>query len=105
MPTFEDQAHSLTVTVAEIAALRGSVDEADLLRSAQPKLVQTGHDNWDGGIDIYTLILEVPVRVYAEVEGRRSKLEKAILERVQQVVRGYGGVSIGEVVLSPILVE
>ena len=105
MPSFEDQATSLAATAAEIASLRGAIDEARLLRDAKATLVQTGHDNWDGGIDIYALMLEVPIPIYADLEERRSKIEKAILDRVQQLIRGYGGVTIGEVVVSPVLVD
>jgi TIR domain len=105
MSSFENQATSLAVTAAEIASLRGSIDEARLLRHAKATLVQTGHDNWDGGLDIYALMLEVPISVYADLDERRTKLEKVILDRVQQLIRGYGGVAIGEVVVSPVLVD
>lgn len=105
MTSFQDQATSLVATAAEIASLRGAIDEATLLREAKVTLVQTGYDNWDGGIDIYALMLEVPIPIYAELEERRSEIEKAILDRVQQLIRGYGGVAIGEVVVSPILVD
>lgn len=68
-------------------------------------MVQTGHDNWDGGIDFYALMLQVPVRLYAEVEERRERLEESILKRIQQLTRGNGGVSVTEVVVSPVLVD
>lgn len=105
MSSFEDQASKLAATASEIASLRGADEEASLLKEAKATLVQTGHDNWDGGIDIYALMLEVPVRLYAEVEERREKLEEAILTRVQKLARGYGGVSIAEVVVTPILID
>ena len=105
MATFESQAAPLVATAAQIAELRYSQEEASLLQAAKPSLVQTGHDNWNGGIDIYALMLEIPVPMYAEVEDRRSKLEEKILDRVQQLTRGYGGVSIAEVVISPVLVN
>lgn len=105
MSSFEEQASSLVATASEIASLRGALDEASLLGAAKATLVQTGHDNWDGGIDIYALMLEVPVRLYADVEERREKLEEAILKRIRHLIRGYGSVSIAEVVVSPVLVD
>ena len=105
MSSFEDQATSLAATAGEIALLRGAIDEARLLKEAKATLVQTGHDNWNGGIDIYALMLEVPITTYADFEERRSEIEKAILDRVQQLIRGYGNVKIGEVVFSPVLVD
>ena len=105
MAVFEEQASSLAATAAEIAKLKGADVEARLLREAKASLVQTGHDNWNGGIEIYALMLEVPVPAYATVEDEREQIEKSILRRIQQLMRGHGGVSIAEIVISPILLE
>lgn len=105
MKNFEDQANSLVATAASLASLRGSFNEAGLLDNAKATLVQTGHDNWDGGIDIYALMLEVDIKSYAEIESERTNLEATILDRMQQLIRGYNGVGISEVVISPILIE
>jgi hypothetical protein len=105
MATFEDQASALVATAAEIATLRGEFNEAGLLAEARASLVETGYDNWNGGVSIYTLMLEVPVRSYAELEEQRDKLETTILNRVQQLTRGQLGLAIGEVVISPVLVN
>jgi hypothetical protein len=105
MASFGEQASSLAATAAEIASLKGAEIEARILREARASLVQTGHDNWNGGIEIYSLILEVPVRAYAAVEDEREQIEKSILSRIQQLTRGYGGISIAEIIISPVLVE
>lgn len=104
MATFEDQAPSIAATAAEIASLRGAKTEATILQRAKASFVQTGHDNWNGGIEIYALMLEVPVNIYAAVEDERERIEKSILRRIEQLTRGYMGVSIAEVVVSPILI-
>jgi hypothetical protein len=105
MNSFEDQAPKLVATAAEVASLRGSIVEAGILSAAKATFVQTGHDNWDGGIDIYALMLEVPIAIYADLEDQRSNVEKIILDRVQQLIRGYAGIAIGEVVISPLLLD
>lgn len=105
MPSFEDQATSLVATAAELASLRGSANEAEVLRNAKASLVLTGHDNWNGGIDIYTLMLEVPLRLYAKIEDDRDQLEKAAGRRLDQLLRGYNSVSVSEVVISPVLID
>lgn len=105
MAEFSDQARSLAATAAEIAKLKGADLEAKVLGRAKARLVQTGYDNWNGGIDIYCLLLEVPVAMYAAVEDQREQIEKSIHHRVRQLTRADAGNSISEVVVSPILVD
>lgn len=105
MSTFKDQAGSLAATAAQLAAFRGAEMEARILRESKASLVQTGHDNWNGGIEIYALMLEISVPLYADVEDERERLEKALLRRIEQLTRGYSGVSVAEIVISPVLVE
>lgn len=105
MSSFKDQAGSLAATAAQLAALRGAEMEARILRESKASLVQTGHDNWNGGIEIYALMLEISVPLYADVEDERERLEKALLRRIEQLTRGYSGVSVAEIVISPVLVE
>ncbi|MGH8617559.1 MAG: toll/interleukin-1 receptor domain-containing protein [Burkholderiales bacterium] len=105
MASIESQASSLVATAAKIAELKSAYEEASLLNASKPSLVQTGHDDWNGGLDLYTLMLEIPITLYAEIEERRSKLEQKVLGRIEQLTRGYGGVSISEVVISPVLID
>lgn len=105
MATFEDQANSLVATAAEIASLRGAREEYAILSKAKATLVQTGYDNWDGGIDIYSLMLEVPVAEFAAIDDHQHAVEVALLNRISQLIRNQSGVSLREVVVSPVLVE
>lgn len=105
MPNFTDQAQSLAATAGEIARLKGADLEAKLLGQSKAQLVQTGYDNWNGGTDIYALLLEVPVAMYAAVEDQRDKIEKSILGRVHQLTRAETGSSVAEVIISPVLLN
>jgi hypothetical protein len=105
MTRFEDRAARIVTTAAQIAKLQGAALEASLLEQARAEFVETGYDNWDGGITFYTLMLEVPIRLYASVGERREPLEKAIQSRVAQIVRGETGSHITDVVISPVLAE
>ena len=105
MATFEDKAQSIVATAAHIARLRGATSEARVLDSATASLVQTGYDNWDGGTYFYTLMLEVPIPIYASIEEQRETLERAIHDRTTQLVRGEAGNSITQVVISPALAD
>jgi hypothetical protein len=105
MATFAERAKALAATAGEIARLKGAELEAKILKDAKPRLVQTGYDNWNGGTDIYSLLLEVSVPLYAATEDQRERLEKSILERIQQLIRAEVGNAISEVVISPILLD
>lgn len=105
MAAFEDQADSLVATAAEIARLRGAIEEHEILSHAKATLVCTGYDNWDGGIDLYSLMLEVPVPIFATIDDHQHAVEAALLNRVSQLTRNNSRVSLREVVISPTLVE
>lgn len=105
MDNFADRAQALTVTAGKVARLQNATDEASLLETAKATLVQTGYDNWNDGTDLYTLMLDVPVDAYASIEEHRGELETALHRRIAPLVRGYGGCSITDVVIAPVLVE
>jgi len=105
MATFADRAPALVATAAQIARLQGAEPEATVLEQATPTLVETGYDNWNGGTDLFTLMLEVPIRTYATIDAGREALEKSIHRRLSQLVRTDVGNAITEVVISPILAE
>jgi len=106
MPEFRDRAQQFVVTAQRIASLRGGTEEATILAQAKAQLIETGYDNWNGGINLFTLTLEIPIPAYAAVEeGARKRLERTILSRVQDLIRTEAGVAIAEVVISPTMAE
>lgn len=64
------------------------------------------HDNWDGGIDTYSIDVEVPVDVFSKwqsvIEGGIENLEKLIAEAFDIAVRGINSIRIGNVTIRPI---
>lgn len=102
---FEDRAAALVATAAKIARLQGLTLDADVLESSTASLIPTGsHDDWGERVDFYTLMLKVPIPVYAAIEGR-AHLEKRLNERVAELVRAAPGNRITEVVISPVLAD
>ena len=104
MATFTDRARAIIATAAQIAKLQGVTLEATVLEAAVPTLVETGYDNWNGGTDFYTLMLEVPIPAYAALADPEAT-EKAIQRRVSQLIRMDAGHQISEVVISPKLAD
>ncbi|OGV55529.1 MAG: hypothetical protein A2X49_14285 [Lentisphaerae bacterium GWF2_52_8] len=105
MLEFRDRAGQLVRTAQQIASLRGAVQEAAVLAQSSATLIETGYDNWNNGITFYTLTIEVPISVYAELDETRTSIEKSIHRRVSELTRTEAGVSITEVVISPELAD
>lgn len=102
---FEDRATSLVATAAKFALHKGLTIESEILSKAKSSLVKTGYDNWNGGTDLYSLILEVPVTVFADIDEKQATIEGNILERMNQLTRKDFNNRISEVIISPILLE
>lgn len=103
MADFENRAKEITATLVELLRLRGADVEHRVVASARPTLRHTDHDNWNGGTDLYMLVLDVPVSVLAQIEDRQAEVESAILDRVQKLLRTEVGVAVTKVVISPSL--
>ena len=85
MLEFRDRAGQLVRTAQQIASLRGAVQEAAVLAQSSATLIETGYDNWNNGITFYTLTIEVPISVYAELDETRTSIEKSIHRRVSEL--------------------
>lgn len=105
MSTFEEQAAPIAATAGRIARLKGDLKLATVLESGKARLVQTGHDDYGDGYDIYAFLIEVSVELYAEIDDDRDKLEKSILTKIEQLTRSYAHISIGEAIVSPLLLN
>ena len=105
MPPFEERANTLVATAEKIARIKEEKEEADILKGSKASLVKTGYDNWDGGIDIYSLILEVPIHLFAKIDEQQKTVEQSILEKINQLIRVETAYRITEVIISPILID
>lgn len=105
MDTFISQAPALTKTALKLAKLKGALDEEKILRSAKPRLVETGYDSWNNGTTQYSLILEIPLKLFSKIEPAREEFEKNIRERMASLTRRDSGNSISEVVITPVLLD
>lgn len=105
MASFPERVGRIVATAAQIARLQNASLEATVLEKAKASLVETGYDNWNGGIDLFTLMLEVPIPTFAVIDSQREELERSIRQRTSQVVRTEIGNSITDVVISPLLAE
>jgi hypothetical protein len=83
-------------------AADGAAREVAVLAEAQATIEQTGYDSWDGGQNFYAVRLEVPVWLYCQFDdSQRQELEKAILDKIQPLLRGSPGEHVVNVILTP----
>ena len=67
----EDIEPYLAATAALLAA-EGMTGAAEVLRTSEPRVEETGFDNWNGGTTIWTVFLEVSPSAYAQLGDRRD---------------------------------
>ncbi|WP_343522362.1 toll/interleukin-1 receptor domain-containing protein [Pedobacter sp.] len=58
---------------------------SELLKQAIPTIQRTGYDNWNNGVDLYTLYLTVSVDTFIKVKSDLKTYETTILETVGQI--------------------
>ena len=71
--------------------------------NAKARIEETGYDNWDGGQYIFTLVLELPMKVFAHVESDVPKMEKLIAGKFPKVLPPAGNQWLQEVAIRPVL--
>ncbi len=88
MKSVADNIDRYLATASEMLMAEGMTEAADLLRTAAPKVEETGYDNWNGGTTMWTIYLAVEAMEYVALGSKRETLEdqidtrlKAILER------------------------
>jgi hypothetical protein len=72
-----------------------------VLTEGTPELREGDYDNWNGGATRYTLLLHVPIHVYAEVEGTIEAIEAEISKKVERLQRQETNDFISQVIVNP----
>lgn len=101
MPKFENKEYFKPVlnTVKEILNTQHKADVVAMLNSANISVIQTAYDNWDGGINYYTIYVNVPVQEF--VKFHIPTIEKEIVSILNVVTRDDNSEVFSEVVITP----
>lgn len=81
------EAQAILYTLARLYAGRGQAKEVALLADAEPTLIQTDYDNWDGGIFSYTLFLKITLAAYTQIAGECEVIERKLVEDIRHFFR------------------
>jgi hypothetical protein len=82
---------------------QNKLETVNLLENSEATIEQTDYDNWDGGTLIFTLFLNIPLKLFANLESRIDQFEEAISKKLKSVLRDTGNHRLSHVVIAPIL--
>lgn len=74
-------------TVQELVSLEGKGELASYINEANIEAVLVNHDNWNGGIDFYNLIVNIPVKVFAKMRAHLDKDEESLYGAFMDTMR------------------
>ncbi|WP_237059633.1 abortive infection family protein [Loktanella sp. M215] len=74
-------------TVAELLRQKGEHDALRAMSQADIEIEEVGYDNWNGGTELWTVFLRVPVSVFVSFEDRRDEIA-GIISKNLKVVAG-----------------
>jgi hypothetical protein len=89
MSTVSDDPERYLATAAQMLAADGKNDVVEILRVAAVRVEETGWDNWDGGITIWTIYLLIEPAAYARLGARRESFESQIQERLVPIISQF----------------
>lgn len=88
-PEFPESEEVVRATLLRVLELKGHASEAQLLRMAELKTRYTDHDNWNGGIEYFTVELTIPLEVFVQIEAKLEEHEGHILNAVKTAWRDF----------------
>ena len=77
---------STLATVYALFQAEGMDEAASFVRAYPVRAEQTGHDNWNGGTEVWKLFFEVPAADYARLGLKKGQLEEQITTRIKSVL-------------------
>ena len=80
------QIEGVLPTVAEMLRLKNEIDALRTLTIADIEIINTDFDNWNGGTEIWTVYLRVPVNVYVPIEDKTDQISQIIDNNVTTVL-------------------
>src|SRR5579872_5920646 len=88
-------------TISELCKAEGSDELLSVLKASEISVEQTGHDNWNGGIDLYTVYCILPVNHFVQINQNLQNIESEIEKKFDIVLRTIDHEAVSGVVISP----
>ncbi|PIO91074.1 hypothetical protein CBI55_26285 [Pseudomonas syringae] len=81
-----EQLELILATAYTLLRAEGADDAATVVRDYPAHAELTGHDNWNGGTDIWEIQFRIPAPEFARLGSRRSQLEEQIIARLKAIL-------------------
>ena len=89
-------------TAKELLKAQGYTNIVEILNRGELSVLQTGYDNWNGGIYFYSLYVNIDVPDFVKLQpGDISAVENQILGVIRSVSRGIDNEDISQVIIAP----
>jgi len=105
MSLLTENIEDIVRTLAHILRERDHELPVDILRNANIDIRETSYDNWNGGTYGYTLDLQIPVDLYAEIQDNVEAVEKNLLSKLKPLLRSYENEYVENVIIAPKLMR
>lgn len=100
---FHLSTETVVATLLELFRAQGNRVACEVLENSKSKIEETGYDDWDNGTYLFTLVLELPMKIFAHVESDVPKMEKLIAGKFSKVLPPAGNQWLREVAIRPVL--
>lgn len=101
--SFEDKKYFKPVfaTAKELLVAQDETNLVNILNTSDITVVQTGHDNWNGGINYYTLYIDMNVPDFVKNKPQIETIEQKILEAFNTATRYTESEVFSQILISP----
>jgi len=93
----------LVATVARLFASEGKAKEVATLAHSIPKVLTTRYESLGSDTYYFDLSLQVPYRLFSQLEPELENLQESIAVKMQLVLRPYQQDVLREVIITPLL--
>ena len=102
MGSFENKEYFRPIfnTVKELLKAEDKKEIVSILENAEITVTQTGYDNWNGGIDCYTLYIYISVPEYVKLDIEKTEVH--IKNALDKATRHINHEAFEKIIISPI---
>lgn len=93
---------AIVYTVKEILKADKETKLSEILEEGNLSACQSGYDNWDGGIYLYTIYIAIDVSLFVQNRDNIQNIEAALLERFSLATRHIDNERITNILITPV---
>ncbi|MGA2542721.1 MAG: toll/interleukin-1 receptor domain-containing protein [Verrucomicrobiota bacterium] len=102
---FPQSDDAVVTTLLELFRNQGNRMACEILENAKARIEETDYDQWDGGQYLFTLFLDLPIKLFARIESDVPKMEKLIAGKLEKVLPTSGNRWLRYVAIKPVMEE